>query len=125
MKYDQYIHGAKYYRNHSKSTSLSERGAKEMTCKCGHIKSEHASQDTTYNAQECFKCDCLKFEDNSKAKKKLSEACEWDSHEFCEGTSLVSPEKNTCFCSCHSTFVDTMTEEEYQKWRNDNNFPVK
>lgn len=69
-----------------------QREEKELTCKCGHFRSEHALQDGI--PRECLTCkDCLQFKDNSTKMTKRSEACEWDSHEFCEDLE--------CQCNCH------------------------
>lgn len=62
-----------------------------MTCKCGHLIQDHAKNEDKVN--ECFKCDCLKFVDSNKTMNKVSEACEWNSCEFCESLE--------CQCVCH------------------------
>lgn len=72
-----------------------------MTCKCGHLKNEHGVQDGI--PRECLKCeDCFQFKDNSSRTLKRSEACEWESHEFCEELN--------CQCNCHEVSRKNMEQ---------------
>lgn len=78
-----------------------------MTCKCGHLVNDHAAVLDKHERQECFKCDCLKFDDSTRIRAKVSEACEWGSCEFCLLDFL-----NPCQHECHKDGIKV--PEAYQ-----------